>query len=309
MTLTELRYIIAVADEKHFGRAASKCFVSQPTLSIGVKRLEDELGVTLFERSKTGVHLTAVAEQLVEKARKILHEVESFKELSDHVKDPFLAPLRVGAIYTIGPYLFPALLPALKTAEPRMRLYIEESFTGTLRQMLKRGQLDAIIVALPFTEPDIEVHELYTEPFEVLLPSNHPWASESSIPPKQLHTEHVLLLGEGHCFRDQVIDACPALSRSAHERNNLVAEGSSLETLRHMVASGLGVTVLPASAAGLENYAPGYLATRPFSKPEPSRTVAIAWRRQFPRTEAIDLLIDVIRKQVGPQLNAKHQAA
>jgi len=309
MTLTELRYIIAVADEKHFGRAASKCFVSQPTLSIGVKRLEDELGVTLFERSKTGVHLTAVAEQLVEKARKILHEVESFKELSDHVKDPFLAPLRVGAIYTIGPYLFPALLPALKTAEPRMKLYIEESFTGTLRQMLKKGQLDAIIVALPFTEPDIEVHELYTEPFEVLLPSNHPWASESSIPPKQLHTEHVLLLGEGHCFRDQVIDACPALSRSAHERNNLVAEGSSLETLRHMVASGLGVTVLPASAAGLENYAPGYLATRPFSKPEPSRTVAIAWRRQFPRTEAIDLLIDVIRKQVGPQLNAKHQAA
>ena len=309
MTLTELRYIIAVADEKHFGRAASKCFVSQPTLSIGVKRLEDGLGVTLFERSKTGVHLTAVAEQLVEKARKILHEVESFKELSDHVKDPFLAPLRVGAIYTIGPYLFPALLPALKTAEPRMKLYIEESFTGTLRQMLKKGQLDAIIVALPFTEPDIEVHELYTEPFEVLLPSNHPWASESSIPPKQLHTEHVLLLGEGHCFRDQVIDACPALSRSAHERNNLVAEGSSLETLRHMVASGLGVTVLPASAAGLENYAPGYLATRPFSKPEPSRTVAIAWRRQFPRTEAIDLLIDVIRKQVGPQLNAKHQAA
>ncbi|MEC8308775.1 MAG: LysR substrate-binding domain-containing protein [Pseudomonadota bacterium] len=309
MTLTELRYIIAVADEKHFGRAASKCFVSQPTLSIGVKRLEDELGVTLFERSKTGVHLTSVAEQLVEKARKILHEVESFKELSDHVKDPFLAPLRVGAIYTIGPYLFPALLPALKTAEPRMKLYIEESFTGTLRQMLKRGQLDAIIVALPFTEPDIEVHELYTEPFEVLLPSNHPWASESSIPPKQLHTEQVLLLGEGHCFRDQVIDACPALSRSAHERNNLVAEGSSLETLRHMVASGLGVTVLPASAAGLENYAPGYLATRPFSKPEPSRTVAVAWRRQFPRTEAIDLLIDVIRKQVGPQLNAKHQAA
>ena len=309
MTLTELRYIIAVADEKHFGRAATKCFVSQPTLSIGVKRLEDELGVTLFERSKTGVHLTAVAEQLVEKARNILREVDSFKELSDHVKDPFFAPLRIGAIYTIGPYLFPALLPALKTAEPRIKLYIEESFTGTLRQMLKKGQLDAIIVALPFTEPDVEVRELYTEPFEVLLPANHPWTSESRIPPKQLHTENVLLLGEGHCFRDQVIDACPALSRSAHDRNNVVAEGSSLETLRHMVASGLGVTVLPASAAGLENYAPGYLKTKPFTKPEPSRTVAIAWRKQFPRTEAIDLLIDVIRKQVGPQLNAKHQAA
>ena len=309
MTLTELRYIIAVADEKHFGRAASRCFVSQPTLSIGVKRLEDELGVTLFERSKTGVHLTAVAEQLVEKARTILQEVDAFKELSDHVKDPFLAPLRLGAIYTIGPYLFPALLPALKAAEPRLKLYIEESFTGTLRQMLKKGQLDAIIVALPFTEPDVEVPELYTEPFEVLLPANHPWADEAHIPPKQLHTENVLLLGEGHCFRDQVIDACPALSRAAHDRNNVVAEGSSLETLRHMVASGLGVTVLPASAAGTKSYAPGYLITKPFSQPEPSRTVAIAWRKQFPRTEAIDLLVDVIRTQVGPQLNAKHQAA
>ena len=309
MTLTELRYIIAVADEKHFGRAASRCFVSQPTLSIGVKRLEDELGVTLFERSKTGVHLTAVAEQLVEKARTILQEVDAFKELSDHVKDPFLAPLRLGAIYTIGPYLFPALLPALKAAEPRLKLYIEENFTGTLRQMLKKGQLDAIIVALPFTEPDVEVCELYTEPFEVLLPANHPWADEAHIPPKQLHTENVLLLGEGHCFRDQVIDACPALSRAAHDRNNVVAEGSSLETLRHMVASGLGVTVLPASAAGTKSYAPGYLITKPFTQPEPSRTVAIAWRKQFPRTEAIDLLVDVIRTQVGPQLNAKHQAA
>ena len=309
MTLTEIRYIIAVADEKHFGRAASRCFVSQPTLSIGVKRLEDELGVTLFERSKSGVHLTAVAEQLVEKARDILREVDSFKELSNHLKDPFLAPLRIGAIYTIGPYLFPSLLPALKTAEPRLKLYIEESFTGTLRKMLKKGQLDAIIVALPFTEPDIEVRELYTEPFEVLLPASHPWSSLPSIPPKHLHTENVLLLGEGHCFRDQVIDACPALSQSIYDRDNLVAEGSSLETLRHMVASGLGVTVLPASAAGLENYAPGFLTTKPFTKPEPSRIVAVAWRKQFPRTDAIELLIDVIRKQVGPELNARHQAA
>ena len=309
MTLTEIRYIIAVADEKHFGRAASRCFVSQPTLSIGVKRLEDELGVTLFERSKSGVHLTAVAEQLVEKARDILREVDSFKELSNHLKDPFLAPLRIGAIYTIGPYLFPSLLPALKTAEPRLKLYIEESFTGTLRKMLKKGQLDAIIVALPFTEPDIEVRELYTEPFEVLLPASHPWSLKPSIPPKHLHTENVLLLGEGHCFRDQVIDACPALSQSIYDRDNLVAEGSSLETLRHMVASGLGVTVLPASAAGLENYAPGFLTTKPFTKPEPSRIVAVAWRKQFPRMEAIELLIDVIRKQVGPELNARHQAA
>ena len=215
MTLTELRYIVAVTDEKHFGRAASKCFVSQPTLSIGVKRLEDELGVTLFERSKTGVHLTAIAEQLVDKARNILQEADSFKELSDHVKDPFLNPLRLGAIYTIGPYLFPKLLPELKAAEPRLKLYIEESFTGTLRQMLKQGQLDAIIVSLPFKESDVNVYELYTEPFEVLLPAAHPWNTQVSIPPKQLQTENVLLLSEGHCFREQVIDACPDLSHSS----------------------------------------------------------------------------------------------
>ena len=309
MTLTELRYIVSVADEKHFGRAASKCFVSQPTLSIGVKRLEDELGLTLFERSKTGVHLTAIAEQLVDKARNILQEADSFKELSDYVKDPFLNPLRLGAIYTVGPYLFPALLPALKTAEPRLKLYIEESFTGTLRQMLKKGQLDAIIVSLPFTEPEVKVQELYTEPFEVLLPASHPWNALLSIPSRQLHKENVLLLGEGHCFRDQVVDACPELTHSSYDKANVVAGGSSLETLRHMVASGLGVTVLPASAAGLKTYAAGYLITKPFSDPEPSRSVAIAWRKQFPRTEAIDLLINVISKQIGAQINARHQTA
>jgi LysR family hydrogen peroxide-inducible transcriptional activator len=309
MTLTELRYIVAVADEKHFGRAASRCFVSQPTLSIGVKRLEDELGVTLFERSKTGVHLTALAEQLVEKARGILQEVDSFKDLSDHVKDPFLAPLRIGAIYTIGPYLFPSLLPALKSRQPRLKLFIEESFTGTLRQMLKKGQLDAIIIALPFNEPDVEVKPLYQEPFEVLLPENHPMTRQQAISPNSLSSDQVLMLGEGHCLRDQVMDVCPALARRAKDGNTLVTEGSSLETLRHMVASGLGLTVLPASAAGLENYAPGYLVTRPFTQPEPSRTVALAWRRQFPRMEAIDLLIDVISKQVGPQINAHHKSA
>lgn len=309
MTLTELRYIVAVADERHFGRAAARCFVSQPTLSIGVKRLEDELGFTLFERSKTGVHLTALAERLVAKARNILAEVDSFKDLAEEINDPFLAPLRIGAIYTIGPYLFPALLPKLKAAEPRLRLYIEESFTGVLRQMLRKGQLDAIIVALPFTEPDVEVANLYTEPFEVLLPTDHPYTNAPAIAPSQLSGSDLLLLGQGHCFRDQVIDACPALQKSASGEDNLIVEGSSLETLRHMVASGLGITVLPASAAGLESYAPGYLTTRPFTEPTPSRTVALAWRKQFQRMEAIDLLIQIIRDQVGPALNVTHEAA
>ncbi|MDP5324891.1 MAG: LysR substrate-binding domain-containing protein [Litorivicinaceae bacterium] len=309
MTLTELRYIVAVADERHFGRAAARCFVSQPTLSIGVKRLEDELGFTLFERSKTGVHLTALAERLVAKARNILNEVDSFKDLAEEINDPFLAPLRIGAIYTIGPYLFPALLPELRKAEPRLRLYIEESFTGVLRQMLRRGQLDAIIIALPFTEADVEVAELYTEPFEVLMPITHPWTQERAIAPSQLSGSDLLLLGEGHCFRDQVMDACPALQKKMNSGDGLIVEGSSLETLRHMVASGLGITVLPASAVGTESYAAGYLTTRPFTSPPPSRAVALAWRKQFPRMEAIELLIDLIQHRVGPRLNATHEAA
>lgn len=307
MTLTELRYIIAVADEKHFGRAAARCFVSQPTLSIGVKRLEDELNVTLFERSKTGVRLTTVAEALVDKARGILQEVDSFKDLANQVRDPFLEPLRLGAIYTVGPYLFPTLLPELKLREPRLKLFIEENLTGVLRQMLRRGQLDAIIIALPFTESDVTVTELYSETFEVLLPEGHILTKQSKVSPHQLHTESVLLLGQGHCFRDQVINACPNLAHFKNSHNDLTAEGSSLETLRHMVASGLGITVLPSSAAGIHNYAPGYLATRRFCAPEPSRQVAIAWRKQYPRQDAIDLLIDTITRQIGPKINVhKH---
>ena len=295
MTLTELKYIVTLAQERHFGHAAEKCFVSQPTLSVAVKKLEEELGVALFERSKSAVQMTPIGEKIVEQARKVLEQASSIKEMAQLGKDQLTSPLRLGAIYTIGPYLFPHLVPALNQLAPKMPLYIEENFTAVLRRKLRSGELDAIIVALPFTETDVVTRTIYEEPFELLLPSKHAWGERSEIPICDLAKEKVLMLGEGHCFRDQVIEACPALEANLKNPDQaFVAEGGSLETIRHMVASGLGVTVLPRSAVGASHYAPDALITRPFSSPTPSRKVALAWRTSFPRPKAIDAIVDAI---------------
>ncbi|SFC47998.1 transcriptional regulator, LysR family [Marinospirillum celere] len=295
MTLTELKYIVTLAQEKHFGHAAERCFVSQPTLSVAVKKLEDELGVALFERSKSAVQLTPTGEKIVAQARKVLEQASAIKEMAQLGKNQLTSPLRVGAIYTIGPYLFPHLVPALHEQAPDMPLYIEENFTAVLRRKLRAGELDAIIIALPFTETDVVTRTLYEEPFEVLMPHNHPWAEKAAIPINDLPKEKLLMLGEGHCFRDQVIEACPALEANFKSpEQTLIAEGGSLETIRHMVASGLGITVLPRSAVGTHQYAPDVLVTRPFEKPVPSRTVALAWRTSFPRPKAIEALVQAV---------------
>ncbi|MGY0219518.1 LysR substrate-binding domain-containing protein [Endozoicomonadaceae bacterium StTr2] len=298
MTLTELRYIIALAREQHFGRAAERCFVSQPTLSVGVKKLEDELGVAIFERSKSAVRVTPVGEQIIEQAQKVLEEASTIKTLSSAGQDQLATPLRVGAIYTIGPYLFPYMIPQLQKAAPTMPLYIEENYTSVLRQKLRMGELDAIIVALPFNEADVVTQSLYDEPFTVLLPAEHEWASRQTIDVNDLTNDNLLLLGEGHCFRDQILDACPALRSGKDQRPNdkqTTIEASSLETIRHMVASGMGISVLPMSASHQHHYSPRVLVTRPFSSPGPQRTVALAWRASFPRHKAIDVLSDAIR--------------
>ena len=294
MTLTELRYIVTLAQERHFGRAAEKCHVSQPTLSVAVKKLESELNVSIFERSKNSVAITPIGEQLVAQAQKVLEETRSLKEIASAGKDQLKSPLRVGAIFTIGPYLFPHLVPQAHRAAAGMPLYLEESYTAVLRRQLREGELDAIIVALPFNEPDVLTRPLYDEAFVVVMPSDHPWRKQKSISPEQLTDEDVLLLGEGHCFRDQVLELCPALSRKHHSHLGSVLEGSSLETLKLMVASGLGVTVLPESA--ISSLDPNTLITRPFSNPVPYRTVALAWRASFPRGQAIDLLLEVARQ-------------
>ncbi|WP_111641617.1 hydrogen peroxide-inducible genes activator [Marinimicrobium alkaliphilum] len=297
MTLTELRYIVTLAQEQHFGRAAERCYVSQPTLSIAVKKLEEELGVALFERSKSRVSATPLGEKIVTQAQLVLEQTAAIKEIANEGKDQLSSPLRVGAIFTIGPYLLPHFIPELQRKAQKMPLYVEESYTATLRQKLRKGELDVIIIALPFSEPDVVTQALYEEPFVVLLPSTHPLTAKERIDPKDLEDEDVLLLGEGHCFRDQVLDTCTHLNnqRDEHgERVQTAAEGSSLETLRHMVASGLGITILPQSAAGNSAYMPEVLTTRPFSDPAPSRTVALAWRASFPRHKAVDALREAI---------------
>ncbi len=290
MTLSELRYIVALAQEKHFGRAAERCYVSQPTLSVAIKKLEGELGVPLFERSKNNVSVTPLGERIVHQAQVVLENVRVLEDLAESGKDQLKGPLRIGAIYTIGPYLFPHLIPELQRLAPEMPLYIEENYTGNLRKKIRDGELDMIIIALPFTEADVLTKPLYEEPFEVLLPKGHSWAQHKQINPDLLPDSDLLLLGEGHCFRDQVLDMCPALAREKNSHLKAVAEGSSLETLRHMVAAGMGVTVLPRSAVGASSYAPGLLETRPFTSPAPSRTVALAWRASFPRPKVVDIV-------------------
>lgn len=294
MTLTELRYIVAVAREQHFGRAAERCFVSQPTLSVAVKKLEDELGVVLFERSKTDVSLTPAGARIVAQAKRVLLEAEAVKEVAQASRDPLAGVLRIGAIFTIGPYVLPHLIPEVKRLAPAMPLQIDEDFTGNLRRKLRDGDLDAILIALPFTETEVEVLALFEEPFVVLLPDDHDWRNKSAIDPAELAGQPLLMLGQGHCFRDQVLAQCPACVSSEPGSMNNLLEGSSLETIRQMVASGYGITVLPNIASQSPRRGEA-LSIKPFQQPAPGRIVALAWRRSFPRTEAIAVLSKALR--------------
>ncbi len=292
MTLTELRYIVAVAREHHFGRAAKSCHVSQPTLSVAIKKLEDELRVAIFERGSSEVTLSPIGERIVQQAQQTLEAADNIKQMALHGKNQLADPLRIGAIHTIGPYLYPELIPLLRKAAPGMPLVVEENYTSVLTEKLKQGELDVIIIALPYKEPGIVTQSLYIEPFVVLLPASHPLTSRKTISSKLLEDENVLLLGQGHCFRDHVLDACPACIPKPGLIGDLphTVEGSSLETIRHMVVSGLGVTVLPCTAAGAHSYSQRLLAIRRFSNPIPTRTVALAWRVSFPRPKVIDVI-------------------
>lgn len=302
MTLTELRYIVTLAREQHFGRAAEKCHVSQPTLSIAVKKLEEELDIALFERSKTRVYPTPLGEQVVHQAQRVLEQAAAIRDIANAGRDQLSNPLHVGAIFTIGPYLLPYVIPHLQKLAPSMSLYIEESFTATLRKRIKQGELDAIIVALPFTEADVVTQPLYEEDFVVVMDKNHALNGQTTVKPEELMDYNLLLLGEGHCFRDQVLECFPCLKSSVDDptgRVRTAREGSSLETLKHMVASGLGITILPESAARAYHYHDNALAVKRFHGATPKRTVALAWRASFPRHKAIDALrtaIDLSRK-------------
>ncbi len=282
MTLNELRYIVAVANERSFGRAAQKCFVSQPALSVAIAKLEDELGAQLFERGKTEVTVTPVGERIVEQAQKVLEETALIREIAQAGRNQLQGLLRLGAIYTVAPYLLPDLIPSLHDIAPQMPLDIEENLTEQLEAQLKSGRIDAAIIALPFAPPGIVSEFLYEEPFQVVVPLGHKWARRKSVRPEELAAEHAILLNVGHCFRDQVLDTCPELNRNeAH-----VTRTNSLETIRNMVASGLGVSVLPRDAL-TPKYHSRLVVPVPFGRPVPSRRIALAYRRSFPRPEAI----------------------
>ncbi len=294
MTLTELRYIVALARARHFGRAAEACFVSQPTLSVAIKKLEEELDVKLFERGSTEVGVTPLGEEIVRQAQAVIEMAAAIKETAKRGRDPLAGPLRLGLIYTIGPYLLPALVRQAIKRVPQMPLMLQENFTARLLDMLRSGELDGAILAEPFPDSGLAVAKLYDEPFMIALPRTHALAARASIPAEELKRETLLLLGTGHCFRDHVLEVCPEYARFASDAEGIRKsfEGSSLETIKHMVASGMGVTVVPQLSVPREKQT--HVVYVPFSPPVPTRRVVLAWRRSFPRYEAIAALRNAV---------------
>jgi LysR family hydrogen peroxide-inducible transcriptional activator len=286
MTLTEMRYIVALARERHFGKAAEACHVSQPTLSVALKKVEGQLGAALFERTASDVRITALGERIVAQARRVLEEAVRLEEIAEATGDPLSGQLRVGIIYTIAPYLLPQLIPALHRQAPKMPLFLKEDFTGNLIPALKAGELDVIVIALPFAEPGLVAQPVYEEPFRVVVPAAHPWVGRVAIPADELDGQDLLLLGQGNCFRDQVLESCPRLSGDGALDHAI--EGGSLETIRYMVASGAGVAVMPSTAADPLVDREPMVRVLPFAGEPPRRTVGLVWRVTFPRPQAID---------------------
>lgn len=317
MTLTELKYIVAVAREKHFGRAAEACYVSQPTLSVAIKKLEEELDVKIFERSAGDVSVTALGEDIVRQAQSVLEQAAEIKEIAKRGKDPLSGVLTLGVIYTIGPYLLPELVRNSIKNTPQMPLMLQESFTAKLLEMLRTGEIDCAIVAEPFPETGLAMAPLYEEPFMAAVPNTHPLAQQEQVTTSELKNETMLLLGAGHCFRDHVLEVCPEFARYASNAEGIrrTFEGSSLETIKHMVAAGMGVTLVPRLSVPKEaldtlrrrqsddphiRYLP---VAEEEGLPAPSRRVVLVWRRSFTRYEAIAALRNAVYACELPGVN------
>ncbi|TXT38871.1 MAG: LysR family transcriptional regulator hydrogen peroxide-inducible protein activator [Comamonadaceae bacterium] len=289
MKLSALRYLVAFADQLSFSRAAEKCQVSQPTLSVALQNLEDELGVKLIDRGKQHIGLTDVGERVAQQARKSLEEVGRIEMVAQSGKDPLTGTFRLGVIHTIAPYLLPYLIPALHRLAPGMTLYIEESMTSLLADHLKYGTVDAAIIALPFDVPGIQTRSLYDEAFEVIVPAAHPWSKRTHVTTSEVGAEDVLVLKAGNCFREQVLDACPEISHA----DGSLRQGHSIETIRAMVASGYGISVLPKSALS-ELYQSELLRAIAFEEPRPYRRVALAWRRYGIQEQMLEALLSAV---------------
>lgn len=290
MTLNELRYLVALATEGHFGRAARACHVSQPSLSIAITKIEGELGLKLFERRKRAVRPTQAGVQVVEQARIAIREAEKVQLVACALQDPLHGPIRLGIIPTVAPYILPQIVRELSRTAPRMPLIVEENLTASLAGMLHDNEIDIAMVALPFVSSETTLCPLYDESFVVIAPPSHPWAGLASISPDDINPTELLLLKAGNCFRDQVVNTCPQISMPESLRH----PGRSLETLRSMVASGLGLSVLPESAIQ-GSYHFDAIRVIPFSNPRPSRRIALAWRTGFPRLPAVDKICQAVR--------------
>ncbi|MGS5085112.1 hydrogen peroxide-inducible genes activator [Hydrogenophaga sp. A37] len=307
MTLTELKYIVAVAREKHFGKAAEACFVSQPTLSVAIKKLEEELELKIFERNASEIAVTPLGEEIVRQAQTVLEQAAAIKEIAKRGKDPLAGPLRLGVIYTIGPYLLPNLVRQVIERTPQMPLMLQENFTVKLLEQLRLGEIDCAILAEPFPDTNLAIAPLYDEPFLAAVPVGHPLAQQKNITSEELKRETMLLLGTGHCFRDHVLEVCPEFARFSNDAEGIRKsfEGSSLETIKHMVAAGMGVTLVPrlsvpgsaldGSPANAHDFGDSsFVRYLPFEGEPPTRRVVLAWRRSFTRYEAIAELRNAI---------------
>lgn len=289
--LKRLSYLVAIADYRHFGKAAQSCFISQPTLSMQLRKLEEELGAVLVERHTKQVILTATGQTIANKARSILQQAQSIQDYAQHQKDPYSTTLHLGLIPTVGPYLLPHIIPEIRQNLPNLQLFLHEEKTDDGLHLLRSGKLDAMILALPIPNNDhIDYFHLYSEPFLVATPLHHSLNAHSPISSDDIVSEELLLLKEGHCLRDQALEICQQVS------SNHYFEATSLETLRFMVASGNGITILPQMATYFNDE---HLKLLPFQAPQPKREIVLAARTSNHLTQCLTELSRLIQKQVG----------
>ena len=293
MNLRDLNYLVAVADSHHFGRAAERCFVSQPTLSGQIKKLEEELGVTLFERTRRSVETTQLGETIVAQARRVLEQADALRQLAQSHQDPLVGPLRMGAIPTLSPYLMPLILKPLKKKYPQIKLVLTEELTDTLLMRLGKHEIDAALLATPVENPEFESMPLFNEPFWLIHPRRHPLSERKKIIQSDLDGADLLLLAEGHCLTEQAMKVCHLHERSI-EGDMADLRAASLETLLQMVAAGFGSTLLPALALKTASARDRSLTARQLQLPDTFRTVSMVYRRTFPRRQALDAFTDVV---------------
>lgn len=305
MNLRDLKYLVALADHRHFGRAAEACFASQPTLSVQIRKLEEELGVTLFERMTRGVLLTRAGEAIVARARAVLREVDAIRDIARRAGDPESGSIRLGIFPTLGPYLLPHIVPALHRRYPRLEMLLIEEKTEELLGRLERGEIDTAMLALPVPADGLVVEPLFEEPFVLALPSERADQFMTTVRMEELRDQQLLLLEEGHCLRDQALALC--------ERAGVVEKvgfrATSLETLRQMVAANVGITLLPKLAV-LPPVAPNeHIVLRDFAPPSPKRRIAMLWRKSDARTELMIGLAAETRRVARRVLAAEALAA